>query len=76
MVYLEDWYSSSLSTKITAKCFKDLNVEPETLKLSEEKLGKTVKVEADILNGTRALNEIIPTDKWTHQDRLDMKYFL
>lgn len=35
--------SSSLSTEITAKCFKDLNVDPETLKLSEEKLGKTVQ---------------------------------
>jgi hypothetical protein len=43
----------SLCTKLKSKCIKDLHIKPETLKLIEEKVGKSLK---DMGTGEQFLN--------------------
>jgi hypothetical protein len=40
-------------TKVKSKCIKELHIKPETLKLIEEKVGKTLK---DMSTGEQFLN--------------------
>jgi hypothetical protein len=52
----------SLCTKINSKCIKDLNVQPETLKLVKENVGETlqdVDINNDFISRTPTAQEII-----------------
>lgn len=37
------YLKSYLYTKITSKCFKDINIRPESLKILKEKIGETLQ---------------------------------
>ena len=55
-------------TKINSKCIKDLNIRPETIKLLEENVGKTL---SDI-NHSRILEIKAKINKW---DLIKIKSF-
>jgi hypothetical protein len=56
------------TTKINSKWIKDLNANPETLKLLQETIGKTLQdigIGNNFLNGTSIAQEVTAKiDKW------------
>ena len=72
MIYffaLKDYLT--LYTKINSKWIKDLNVRPDTIKLLEENIGKTV---FDI-NHSKIFFDLPPKTKINRQDLIKLKSF-
>ena len=55
-------------TKINSKCIKDLNVRPETIKLSEEHVGRTL----DDINQSKILYDPPPREIKTKVNKWDL----